>query len=252
MAHIISVHSFRGGTGKSNTTANLAALLVAQGHRVGIIDTDIQSPGIHILFGMSGDKIPHSLNDYLWGDCTIEQAAHDVTARVYGGRVAGKAYLIPSSMRPGEIARILRDGYNVTLLSDGIRQVIKTLSLDYLLIDTHPGLGEETLLSIAISNTLLVVMRPDEQDFEGTGVAIKVARRLEVAQMLILVNKTPMAFKPRQVKQQVEKAYGCAVAAVVPHSDDMMTLASREIFVVAQPDHLITDLYKQVVTRITK
>ena len=29
MARIISVHSFRGGTGKSNTTANLAALLAA-------------------------------------------------------------------------------------------------------------------------------------------------------------------------------------------------------------------------------
>ncbi|MCB0036300.1 MAG: P-loop NTPase, partial [Anaerolineales bacterium] len=46
MTQIISVHSFRGGTGKSNTTANLAALIMRQGKRVGIIDTDIQSPGI--------------------------------------------------------------------------------------------------------------------------------------------------------------------------------------------------------------
>jgi Mrp family chromosome partitioning ATPase len=31
MTKIISVHSFRGGTGKSNTSANIAAMLVAEG-----------------------------------------------------------------------------------------------------------------------------------------------------------------------------------------------------------------------------
>ncbi|MCB0180954.1 MAG: MinD/ParA family protein [Anaerolineae bacterium] len=250
MTQIISVHSFRGGTGKSNTTANLAALIMRQGKRVGIIDTDIQSPGIHILFGMSGESIPYSLNDYLWGRCTIEQAAHDVTARIGVTDGAGMAYLIPSSMRPGEIARVLRDGYNVGLLSDGIRQVIAALDLDVLLIDTHPGLNEETLLSIAISNTLLVVMRPDEQDYEGTGVAIKVARRLEVQQMLLIVNKTPKAFDPQQVKDQVENTYDCEVAAVLRHSDDLMMLGSRDIFVNRFPEHDLTVQYKKILARI--
>ena len=37
MANIISIHSFRGGTGKSNTTANLAALLAMQGQVKGWI-----------------------------------------------------------------------------------------------------------------------------------------------------------------------------------------------------------------------
>ncbi len=67
MATIISVHSFRGGTGKSNTTANVAAELARKGQRVGVIDTDIQSPGIHVLFGLAGESITASLNDYLWG-----------------------------------------------------------------------------------------------------------------------------------------------------------------------------------------
>jgi MinD-like ATPase involved in chromosome partitioning or flagellar assembly len=39
MATIISIHSFRGGTGKSNTTANVASLLAAEGRRVGVIDS---------------------------------------------------------------------------------------------------------------------------------------------------------------------------------------------------------------------
>jgi MinD-like ATPase involved in chromosome partitioning or flagellar assembly len=44
--------SFHGGTGKSNIIANVAALLAAGGRRVGVIDTDVHSPGIHVLFSM--------------------------------------------------------------------------------------------------------------------------------------------------------------------------------------------------------
>ena len=61
LSRIISVHSFRGGTGKSNTTANVAAILAGQSLRVGVIDTDIQSPGIHVLFNLNDDDVRHSL-----------------------------------------------------------------------------------------------------------------------------------------------------------------------------------------------
>src|SRR6187551_2554743 len=153
MSRIVSIHSFRGGTGKSNVTANVATILAAEGKRVGIVDTDIQSPGIHVLFGLDEARMTYSLNDYLWGKCEIAQTAHDVTPTV-SGPMPGQVFLIPSSIRAGEIARILREGYDVGLLNDGFRDVIDRLKLDYLLIDTHPGLNEETLLSIAISNAL--------------------------------------------------------------------------------------------------
>src|SRR5215212_5471403 len=107
MATIISVHSFRGGTGKSHLTANVAALLAAEGRRVGVIDTDIQSPGIHVLFGLHPDRVRHALNDYLWGRCPITHAAHDVTPDL-GAPLKGQIYLIPSSIKAGEIARVLR------------------------------------------------------------------------------------------------------------------------------------------------
>src|SRR5690606_33701716 len=90
MSQIVSIHSFRGGTGKSNISANVAAVLAARGKRVGVVDTDIQSPGIHVLFGLGEERISHALNDYLWGECEIEQTAYDVTANL-GGDLPGKA-----------------------------------------------------------------------------------------------------------------------------------------------------------------
>jgi septum site-determining protein MinD len=250
MATIISVHSFRGGTGKSNITANMATLLAAEGQRVGVIDTDIQSPGIHVLFGLAGEEIGHALNDYLWGRCDIEQAAHDVTPHL-GADIEGRVFLIPSSIRAGEITRVLREGYDAQLLTRGLRSLIEALGLDVLLIDTHPGLNEETLLSIVISHVLAVILRPDQQDYEGTGVTVEVARHLKVPRMLLIVNKVPSVFDSAAVKAKVEQAYNCPVAAVLPHSDEMMALASTGVFALRQPDHPVTAALKQAAASLS-
>jgi MinD-like ATPase involved in chromosome partitioning or flagellar assembly len=245
MSTTISIHSFRGGTGKSNTTANVAALLAAEGRRVGVIDTDIQSPGIHVLFGLDEDHMRYALNDYLWGTCSIAQAAYDVTARLDAG-AAGQVFLIPSSLKAGAIARVLREGYDVGLLNDGFGSLVTDLGLDVLLIDTHPGLNEETLLSIAISDALAILLRPDQQDYQGTSVTVEVARKLGVPRMVLVVNKVPAIFDPQAVKARVEDAYGCAVAAVLPHSEELMALASGGLFALRYPDHPVTTALKQV------
>ena len=246
MSKIVSIHSFRGGTGKSNTTANLAALLAMEGYRVGVVDTDIQSPGIHVLFGMDDSDMEHSLNDYLWGKCDIKDTAHDVTGRL-GADMKGQLFLIPSSIKPGEIARILREGYDVGLLTDGFRDVVNEMDLDYLMIDTHPGLNEETLLSIAISQVLVIIMRPDSQDYQGTAVTVDVARKLDVPKMLMVVNKTPSVLDVDDVRERVEKSFNCNVASVIPHSDEMMVLASSGIFSLRYPDNPVTREYKAIV-----
>jgi septum site-determining protein MinD len=199
MAKIISAHSFRGGTGKSNMTANVATLLAADGQRIGVVDTDIQSPGIHVLFGMSQESMSRSLNDYLWGRCEIGAAAYDVTPNL-DERLAGRVFLIPSSSNPSDIARVMQDGYDVALLNQGVRDLMKEFELDALIIDTHPGLNEETLLSIAICEALAIVMRPDQQDYEGTSVAVSVARKLRVPRMVLVVNKIPTVFDFAEVR----------------------------------------------------
>ncbi len=251
MPKIVSVHSFRGGTGKSNTTANLASLLAMDGKRVGVVDTDIASPGIHVLFNFDEADLVHSLNDYLWGKCAIKETAHDVTGHV-GADIKGQIFLIPSSIKAGEIARILREGYDVGLLNDGFRELVKEMKLDFLLIDTHPGLNEETLLSLAISDVLILLMRPDQQDYQGTIVTVDVARKLDVPKMLLIVNKTPTAFDFDEVRERVTQTYNVPVAAVIPHSDEMMVLASSGIFSLKYPDNTVSQSLRAVAAEISR
>ncbi len=247
MTLFVSTHSYRGGTGKSNTTANLAATLAGRGFKVAIVDTDIQSPGIHVLFGVDHQRLQFTLNDYLWGRCRVEQTAVDVTSAIVdaGGKPmitgAGKVLLVPSSIRTGEIARVIKEGYDVGLLNDGLRDLASRLALDVLLIDTHPGVNEETLLSIAISDTLLLILRPDHQDYQGTAVTLELARRLEVPQVLLIVNKALASFDFRALSERVASTYRTPVAAVLPLSEDMVRLGSGGLHAMLSPSSAYAD-----------
>lgn len=243
MTQIISTHSYRGGTGKSNLTANIAANLAARGKRIAIVDTDIQSPGVHVLFNVDLQKATYTLNDYLWGRCKVEETAVDVTQSVLDGEGTptiappGAVMLVPSSIKTGEIARIVKEGYDVEMLNDGFRDLGERLSLDYLLIDTHPGVNEETLLSIAISDTLLLILRPDHQDYQGTAVTLEVARRLEVPQLFLVVNKALAAFDFQELSQRIVATFRTPVCAVLPLSEDMVRLGSGGLYSFHEPDH---------------
>ncbi len=246
---VISVHSFRGGTGKSNLTANLAVTTASRGNRVAIVDTDIQSPGIHVLFGMDEQALQRSLNDYLWERCTITEAAYNVTPPGIA-HTKGAVHLVPSSIKAGEIARILNEGYSVTRLNDGLRKLCQELELDYLFIDTHPGLNKETLLSVAISDGLVIILRPDRQDFQGTAVTLQVARKLDTPKTLLVVNKVLASYNLQDVKEQVAQKFQMPVAGVFPVCNEMIELASGGIFSLEYPDHPFTAQIKHVVDQV--
>jgi MinD-like ATPase involved in chromosome partitioning or flagellar assembly len=249
MSKIVSVHSFRGGTGKSNLTANLAVLAAARGKRVAIIDTDIQSPGIHVLFGMDEQSIKRTLNDFLWGQCPISEATYNVTPPETA-KTGGYVFFIPSSIKAGEIARILNEGYSVTTLNDGLRRLCQDLELDYLFIDTHPGLNRETLLSIAISDALILILRPDRQDFQGTAVTLQVARKLDSPNTMLVVNKVLPSYDLPSIKEQVEKKYQVPVIGVFPNTDEMIQLGSAGIFCLEYPNHPYSAQLNQVTDKM--
>jgi MinD-like ATPase involved in chromosome partitioning or flagellar assembly len=253
MPKIISIHSYRGGTGKSNTTANLAAVAAREGKRVGVVDTDLPSPGIHVLFGLPEDQMKPTLNDFLWGRCRIVEAAHDLSSVLQNqGKERSKLYLVPSSIKVNDISRVLREGFDTELLFEGFQQLIKELKLDYLFIDTHPGLNEETLLSLTISNVVLIILRPDRQDFQGTAVTVDVARRLKVPKLFLLVNKALTDYNFEQIRKEVQKTYNTPVVGVLPESAEMIRLASSGIFCLKYPNHPISKSVVGIAKEILK
>ncbi len=313
MFKIISIHSFRRGTGKSSLVANLAALMatapMSEGitrtrqRRVCAIDTNIQSPSLPLLFGMDDAKIQYTLNDYLLGRCEIEQAAYSINLSPYARDLCwtrsrststdvhapAEIILVPASMRTSDITQILRRGYDITLLHKGLQRLVKTLDLDIMIIDTHAGLNEETLPLMALADEVIVLLRLDPLEYQGTAVMIDITQQLEVPNVKLFVNQVPGASTSKternadakadaatvanateaanaikiasfmaQVKSQVEQTYEHPVIAVLPASDDIVAFASNRssyqtgIFVIHYPDHPITATLKQATTELLK
>ena len=117
---IIAVHSFRRGAGKSTLAANVAALLALGGRRVGIIDIHLAAPSMHVFFNVSSGAGTHTVDDFLLGDCTLEEVAVDVTDSLPLG-APGRLYLLPASDHPSQIARVMRRPYDIARLNAGLQ-----------------------------------------------------------------------------------------------------------------------------------
>lgn len=251
MAKIVSVYSCRGGTGKTHCIANIAAIVALRGYRVCIVDANLQSPGIHVLFGLNESQ--HSLNDYLWMHCSIKDTAYDVTAVLQAqGHDRGQLYLVPASTKLSDQARILREGYDISLLHDGLHRLVTELRLDYLFVDTHAGLNEETLVAIDQSDVVLLILCPDQQDFQGIEAAVTIVRRFAVPQFLSIVNKAPAGLNVDQLVLHLETIYGVRIAEVLPHSDELLYLASRGVFALSHPTHRFNCCIKTIAEQIMR
>src|SRR5262245_10417511 len=250
MGRIITLHSFRGGTGKSNITANLAYLLAKRGHSVAVLDTDIQSPGVHLIFGLDQERITHTLSDAVLGKCDLEEAVYDLAEELQLAPDEGRVCLLPSSMAIDDISRVLAEGYNVNKLNKEFRLLLGSLALDFLLLDTHPGLNRETLLTTSVSDLLLLLIRPDKQDYHGTALLVEVANRLQVPRVRMLVNKVLPTMDWKSVRERVEQAYHYDVIGMLPLDEALVTLGSRTLMAKDHPTHPWVTALAEVADRV--
>jgi MinD-like ATPase involved in chromosome partitioning or flagellar assembly len=153
-------------------------------------------------------------------------------------------------MKISDIGRILKEGYDVRLLNDGFQALIEKLNLDYLFVDTHPGVNEETLLSIAISDTLVLILRPDQQDFQGTAVTVELARKLDVPNMMLVINKALPSMNFAELRAKAEEIYRVPVAAILPLTPELVQLASSGLLSILFPELEASREMKKVADRI--
>ncbi len=221
MARIITIHSFHGGTGKSSIIANVAAQLALRGRRVALVDVDLQTPGLHIQLRPAAGEA-RTIHDYLLGECAIEEAVEDMGERLGRPLPAGGAlYLVPGGAHTQEITRGIRGRYGADRLHEGLQTLIARLRLDYLLIDTHSGMCQETLLALAAGDLLLLVLRPDAQDYLGTAVMLEVAGWVEMPRILLVLNMALPSTDREQACRQLQATYGCPVAALIAFTEEL-------------------------------
>lgn len=248
MPQIITLYSYRGGTGKTSTAANMAYLMAAGGLRVGVVDTNLHSPAVEAMFGISGYPGQRSLADYLLGRCEIEDAA-------YPFRVPGTGcdiYLVTGRIGTAGVDEILERGYDVGLLGECFDRLINILKLDFLVLDTHAGFNNETLTAVARSDTLIIMARPDRLDLTGAGEMVSLTGRLGRTNRLMVVNMAPGGRVPSDLKESLETTYESVIITVLPYSPEASALAGEQLFAVADPAHPLVAGYRHMISRISR
>jgi MinD-like ATPase involved in chromosome partitioning or flagellar assembly len=237
LTRLIAINSFHRGAGKTLTAVNLSVALALKGWRVAVVDADLQSPGVHNQFGIPEQIVDYSLNDYLDGRSSIQQATYNITPQLKA-EMSGQVYLTPASIHFPDIVRIARQGYNLDVLSAGLADLGDKLNLDAILIDMHAGIDEQSLALIALSSTLIIVMRLEQGEYQGTGVTVDVARKLDVSEIRLAVNQAPSIYPYSQIEQQVQEAFHCPLLMSIPLAQEVMQPGGG-VFVLNQPQHTI-------------
>ncbi|MBF0481623.1 MAG: Mrp/NBP35 family ATP-binding protein [Desulfovibrionaceae bacterium] len=147
IAYKLFIMSGKGGVGKSSLSVNLAAALAASGRRVGLLDVDIHGPSVPRMLGLSG------LLEAGKGK-TISPMRYTDTLAVVS---------MESLLRDPDQAVLWRGPMKTT----AIRQFIAEVDwgeLDFLVIDSPPGTGDEhmTVLKTIPDALCVVVTTPQE------------------------------------------------------------------------------------------
>jgi septum site-determining protein MinD len=77
MAKIIAIHSYKGGTGKTLLSLNLAALYANRGKSVCLFDLDFRAPSLQSI--LKAKNTEYWINDYLNGVCDIKKVLVDLS-----------------------------------------------------------------------------------------------------------------------------------------------------------------------------
>jgi ATP-binding protein involved in chromosome partitioning len=129
--HKIIVASGKGGVGKSSFAVNVAAALAERGYTVGFYDGDIHGPAAAKFFGIHDPQLTGD------GEAVNPVVTDD------GIRVMSMAFLLEEP----EKAVIWRGPIKMQMI-DTLLADVNWGELDFLIIDTPPGTGDE-ILSLA-------------------------------------------------------------------------------------------------------
>ncbi len=235
MTKVIAVHSFKGGTGKTTLSANLAAIL-AQNHRVGVMDLDLSGPGLHVLFGIKKGEIKATLTDIFLGDASPSDVILDLTSRF--GFSKGGLFFCPASNKVEDMLRLLKSGLEVELFQDTLQKVGEQCKLDYIIVDTHPGVENDTVLAMGCCDALVLVSRVDQQDLFGTAVMVLLAETFEKPTFLTL-NMVPPGVKIKdavKVGKELALLFKSRFLEAFEFQMDVINSLSRSVFVLDNPN----------------
>jgi MinD-like ATPase involved in chromosome partitioning or flagellar assembly len=261
MSTLIVIHSYKGGTGKSLLSLNVAGYLAKSGKKVAILDFDFLGPSMFTVFGE--DK--NFLNDVIYGnhdilDVLIEFSHPELKdQQLYAGVANPEPSAINRILQMGE--KEFKNSFEKTM---EIRDIIEDdLGVDYIIVDTGPGLRLDSANAIVIADYVSLVLKPTTADLYGTKKLINSMIKAYSSEknINIILNRAldtnwqiesslPIAqndyFNLKQELESFSKEAYIPIFATIPCICDISRSQSDRIIVLDYPSHPFSQKIKEL------
>jgi Mrp family chromosome partitioning ATPase len=172
--HKVTILSGKGGVGKTTVSVNMALALADKGHKVGLLDTDLHGPNIPKMLGIEDAQLvgrdegiePYQAAQNLWV-VSLSMAGHGPDSPV----------IWRGPLKIGVIKQFLAD--------------VHWGELDYLIIDTPPGTGDEPLTVLQLLPELdgsIVVTTPQKVAILDSRKSINFSKQLDIPVLGVVEN----------------------------------------------------------------
>jgi MinD-like ATPase involved in chromosome partitioning or flagellar assembly len=185
LTRIIAVSSPKGGVGKTTIASNLAIALSEFGKKVIAIDCNFSTPYLSYYF--SDEDVDVTINDVLLGRNEITEALYHQNGVMF----------IPASTELEDLINL-----DVVKLKKNIRKLVNPEMIDFIILDTAPGLGREALAAMEAADEILFVANPLPPmiaDIMRSYDVVKELGEKKVGLILNMVRKNKFEFSQREI-----------------------------------------------------
>lgn len=254
---VIGVTGGKGGVGKTTVAVNIACALAAMGHKVALVDADVDAPDAGILLGMSLENstdvsitaptiddnkcnlcgacvkacrlhalfLPKDKAPMLLGECNGCEACIlvcEAGAIDRGKKTVGKTYKTNRNnltLYTGELIPSLEESaIVVTKLKERVFQ--EAADFDIIVVDTSPGAHCNVIKALQGSNYVITVTEPTPlgaHDFE------LILKLLELFQLkgTVFLNRADLP-SPKNVIQKIAQKHNIPVTAELNTDDSLI------------------------------
>lgn len=253
MSKIIAVHSYKGGTGKTLLSVNLAATFAKIGKKVCVFDLDFRAPSLFAILKAETSEV--WFNDYLNNTAEIGTVLVDLSSKVPGSGKFFAGLANPSTEAIRDMSSKDRK-WEMRALGRllALREsLILGQGFDYLFFDTSPGLQYSSINAIVAADFVVVATTGDRSDVDGTKRMLKELYNLFEKKTGLVLNKVLDASataKKSELAAKVKINYQVPMLGVVPCFCEILRAEGNLIFVQDKPDHPFTKILAEMARKI--
>lgn len=173
MGRVITITSGKGGVGKTTATANIAAALAAQGHKVAAIDGDIGLRNLDVVLGLE-NRIVFDLVDVAEGRCRVRQA-------LIRDKRTPELFLLPASQTRDKDA--IQPAQMVEVC-DQLRE-----EFEYIIVDSPAGIEGGFRVALAPADEVVIVTTPEVSAVRDADRVIGLVEAAEKGPARLVINR---------------------------------------------------------------